>query len=188
MNTESSNRQKVAEEILILRCQMGDERAFEALYDRHSESLLFYLRRLAENGSLAEDLFQQVWLTVYRKISKLKEPAAFRTWLYRIAHNRAMQQLRRAHFEVPMPEGLEPLEPEPGPFAFEAADISRLHAALQALSPTHREVIALRYQGGMSYEEIAEVTGNPVGTVRSRLYYARAVLKKQMEDSNHVEK
>ncbi len=186
MNIESSNRQKAAEEILILRCQMGDKRAFEALYDRHSESLLYFLRRLAVNGSQAEDLFQQVWLTVYRNISKLKEPAAFRTWLYRIAHNRALQQLRRERFEVPMPEGLEPLEPEPEPPAFEVADISRLHAALQTLSPTHREVIALRYQGGMSYEEIAEVTGNPVGTVRSRLYYARAVLKKQMEDFNHV--
>ena len=69
---------------------------YYGLYERYSDIRHYqYLRRLAENGSLAEDLFQQVWLTVYRKISKLKEPAAFRSWLYRIAHNAALMRLRR---------------------------------------------------------------------------------------------
>lgn len=168
----------------MLRCQLGDEGAFEALFERYHARVLYYLRRLVGEAR-AEDVLQRVWLTVYRKVGGLERPGAFRTWLYRIARNEAISALRRSRPRVELddPRAREELsvQPQVDDDELPEADIRALQAALGTLPGHHREVIALRYVERLPYREIAEVIDAPVGTVRSRLHYAKRKLREEME-------
>lgn len=169
----------------MLRCQIGDEHAFERLFDRHHVRVLYYLRGLV--GAVdADDVLQRVWLKVYRKIGGLERPEAFRAWLYRIARNEAISRLRKRRKRVPLEDvaghdelAVDPDAPEEG---LPDADIEALRGALGRLAEHHREAITLRYVQTMSYREIAEVLETPVGTVRSRLHYAKRALEAAMRE------
>jgi RNA polymerase sigma-70 factor (ECF subfamily) len=166
--------------LLVLRCQAGDERAFAQLMDRFGKRTMSYLRGLV--GDDADDVQQQVWLTVYRSVSTLSNPGAFRTWLFRTTRHRALDFLRKQRREQELVDeaGAELVE------VTEAADESRplldgaeLDGALAALPPAQREVLLLRYQDDLSYAEVALVVGCSIGTVRSRLHHA----KRKLHDS-----
>ena len=184
MDGNDTDRAAFEESLLVLRCQLGSEPAFEELFRRHHGPLSYYLRRLLGETGRAEDVLQNVWLTVLRKISTLREARAFRTWLYRIARNRAIVELRRRGVEVPLEGSAAEAEPTAEPTGFPHHDPAAVHRALGRVSTAHREVITLRYLNELSYEEIAEVTGSSIGTVRSRLHYAKRALKKRMEEDN----
>ncbi len=186
MATRDSVRDKAAEELLVLRCQLRDERAFAQLFTRYHDSLLYYLRRLTGEADASEDLLQNVWLQVYRKVSTLKNPGAFRTWLFRIAHNQAVQRFRKLAPEVLLEEtGFDPGS-QADPDEFGADDAARINSALARLSAPHREVLSLRFLEEMSYEEIATVTGCSLGTIRSRIHYAKRALKQALERLDHA--
>lgn len=170
----------VRQHLLVLRCQAGDERAFADLYDQFSERTLRYLRGLI-GGPAADDVHQEVWLTVYRKIATLANPRGFKTWLYQTTRHRAIDFLRK---EKRHAELLKAAEEEAA--ALTALHVSHtlpgpgspdLEAALSKLSPTHRDVLILRYWEAMSYEEIALVVGCSIGTVRSRLHHAKQYVR-----------
>jgi RNA polymerase sigma-70 factor (ECF subfamily) len=183
----TSNRRaqdELSEHLVVLRCQVGDEAAFEMLFDRYNGRLLYYLRRILGTGGQAEDVLQAVWLKVVRKIGSLREPRAVRTWMYRIAHNEAVQQLRKSGREISMGEQEEILqavaeEEDPPPL-----DTARIHAALDEISPEHRAVLTLRFLDDLSYEQIASVVGCSLGTVRSRIHYAKRALRKKVEEGD----
>lgn len=180
----SSDDEHVAEQLMVLRAQLGSRAAFSRLAARYDARLLFYLRRLLgpAREADAEDLRQEIWLIVLRKLRSLDEPAAFRTWLYRVARHRAISFLRRQRAELPLDAlgaSAEPIAPdvdeaEPG---FTADEAHAVYLALDRLSPTHREVLTLRFLGDLSYEQVANVLGCRVGTVRSRIHYAKAALR-----------
>lgn len=174
------------EALLVVRCQAGDDAAFERLYERYEQRLLYYLRRLLGVSGSAEDAAQAVWLSAYRNIKRLDEPRAFRAWLYRIAHNRAMSELRTAGREVSWEENAGDTRDRPvdksADTLLEAADVAALHAGLERLSAPHRAVLTLRFLHEMSYDEIAEITEVGVGTVRSRLHHAKQALRRHLED------
>ena len=177
------------ESLVVVRCQTGDDTAFEKLYELYSDRLLYYLRRLMGVGGSAEDTAQVVWLTVYRKIKTLDEPRAFRGWLYRIAHNEAISALRRSGREISWEEagaddavGADDRHDDME--QFDAADAAAVHAGLERISQPHREALTLRFLPEMSYEEIAEITQVSVGTVRSRLHHAKHSLRRQLEHMN----
>lgn len=170
----------IAESLLVLRAQMGSREAYARLVERHDARLLFYLRRLLGHPADAEDVRQDVWLTVVRKLATLESPEAFRSWLYRIARNRGITLLRRRRAEVPLDDA-GPLEDvagtdDEGP-GFGPEEAAAVHAALDRLSPAHREILTLRFLGGLGYDEIASVLDRPVGTVRSRIHYAKSALR-----------
>jgi len=165
---------ELALQLLVLRCQAGDERAFGRLFAQFGPRTLRYLRGLA--GQAAEDLQQEVWLTVYRSIATLANPRAFRTWLFRITRHRVLDWLRRGRRERELLD--EVVRELPGEAETATEEISEeMLNALEALPPAQREVCLLRYRDGLSYAEIALVTGGSVGTVRSRLHYARQRLR-----------
>ena len=167
----------LALQFLVMRCQAGDERAFESLLSQFGERTHRYLSGLI--GDAADDVQQEVWLTVYRRLRELANPAAFRTWLFRVTRHRALDHLRRerrhdaflADVAAASPAVVAPDEDET--ISLSGTDAA---AAMAALSPAHREVLVLRYQDDLSYTEIAVVVGCSVGTVRSRLHHAKARL------------
>jgi RNA polymerase sigma-70 factor (ECF subfamily) len=174
---------EILERVLVLKCQTGDTHALEELYLRHSARLGYYLRRLLDDASAA-DVQQEVWLTVVRKIARLKAPEAFTVWLYRIARTRALDRLRAASNGAVLESDSAPgvleqaTEPEP---QFSPEDAAAIHAALDRIGVAHRDVLLLRFMEDLSYDQIAEVIGCPFGTVASRLYHAKLALRRKLE-------
>ena len=168
--------------LLVLRCQAGDERAFAQLMERFGKRTLSYLRGLV--GEDADDVQQQVWLTVYRSISTLSNPRAFRTWLFRTTRHRALDFLRKQKREQELTDDAAAEFVELIEAAGESSiglDAAELAGALAALPPAQREVVLLRYQDELSYAEVALVVGCSIGTVRSRLHHAKRKLHDFMQ-------
>jgi len=172
--------ERVYRSILVVRCQTGDRIAFEELVGLYQPRLRFFLASMIGDEHAADDMLQEVWFDVYRGVARLADPGAFAAWLYRIARRRALRQLRKRR-PTPSPlDGID-LADEEAADDFSAADAERVHAALGPLVPEHREVLLLRFFEGMSYEDIARVTGCHLGTVRSRLHYPTRALRRAME-------
>ena len=184
----SDAAEQLYERVLVLRCQAGDPAAFEELVGRYGPRLRYYLRKLLGGADAAEDALQEVWCDAFRGLPRLLDPRALPAWLYRLARDRAFRQLRkRRQTFVPLPEdGLPDPAADGGDFSTE--DAAQVHAALDRLAPEHREVLLLRFLEEMPYEDIARVTGCPLGTVRSRLYYAKHALRQIIEKETERER
>jgi len=181
----------IYERVLVVRSQAGDEAAFTELVARYDARLRYFLRKLlgpdrswraGPGGRHADDVLQDVWLDVFRHLPRLADPQAFRAWVYRIARDRAFGLLRKSQrAEQPLGETDVPDESDDDN-GFDAEDAERIHAALDLLPPEQREVLVLRFIEAMSYEGIARVTSQPLGTVRSRLHYAKRALRTLLEN------
>ncbi|MHC4713527.1 MAG: RNA polymerase sigma factor [Planctomycetota bacterium] len=174
------------EATLVLRLQAGDESAFEEIYEHYCNPVRYYLRRLLDSRESAEDVGQEVWMKVLSGIRKLRQPCAFRAWLFRIARNEAFRLLRRRRDTSLDDESTDAMPSEEADETFTPEDGARLHAALGNLKTAHREVLVLRFLEEMSYEEIASVVGCPPGTVRSRIYYGKRALRAILEETYNV--
>jgi RNA polymerase sigma-70 factor (ECF subfamily) len=180
---------RLYERILVLRCQAGDEAAFAEILERYGPRMRYFVRKLlgeADVSADAEDVLQDVWLDVYRKLGRLTDAGALAAWLYRIARDRAYRVLRkRRPGRVALDAEVLTDDAEEG--SFSAEDAARIHAALRELEPEHREVLMLRFLEEMTYEDIARVTGCPIGTVRSRLYYGKLALRRRLKGDQRDE-
>lgn len=168
------------EQALVIRCQAGDDRAFEELLAAFHDRLRSYIDHVLGNPGNADDVLQEVWCEVYRRLPTLRSPRAFRSWLFRIVRSQNAHHFRQARLPTePLDpaELVDPSQPEP---AFEEEDFRRMSECLTSLSAEHREAVVLRFMENMSYEEIARAAHCRVGTVRSRLHYAKRVLKQEM--------
>jgi len=171
---------QLIEQVLILRCQIGDKDAFAELIERYQAPLRYFINRLSESTEMAEDIFQETWLTVIRRIHSLKKIDAFPIWLYRIARNMVYQQLRRKRKLSKLNENIAvPNDTENDVFSPE--DAAKVHRCLEKLRPEYKEVLMLRFLEQMSYQQMAQVLDCSLGTVKSRIYYAKLALKKEME-------
>lgn len=178
-------QQEIIEHILILRAQHGHADALERLIDRYHGRLLYYVRKWVGNDEQAKDILQIVWLDVFQTIGTLRSADAFSVWLYRIARNKAVQHIRRDSQLVTLdPRQLEEAVDEPEP-ELDESNARNINRGLERLNPLHRDVLVLRFLEEMSYEEIADVVGCSVGTVRSRIHYAKKSLKTLLEEMNH---
>jgi RNA polymerase sigma-70 factor (ECF subfamily) len=171
---------ELIEQLLLLRCQMGDKDALAELIERYERSLRYFINRLLDNSELTEDIFQDTWLTVIRKIYSLKEIDAFPAWLYRIARNKVYQQLRTKKTELELDENIA-IENHSEDDDFSGENAAKVHKCLKELPPEYREVLMLRFLEQMSYQQIAQVMNCKLGTVRSRLHYAKIELRKELE-------
>ena len=162
---------------IVHRCRDGERAAFEELFEMYQPRLKYYVRRLDGNGVNSDDILQDIWLTVFKKINQLKDARTFAVWLYRIARNRVYDRFRRKDRAVRLPqEDQLPASGCDGP-VFDAKDADRLHRAMGELKPYHREVLTLCFIEQMSYLSIADVIDCYLGTVRSRIYYAKHSLR-----------
>jgi RNA polymerase sigma-70 factor (ECF subfamily) len=167
---------------IVRRCQQGERAAFEELFEMYQPRLKYYIRRLDGDGNI-DDILQDIWLAVFKKIHKLKDARSFVVWLYRIARNKVYDRFRRKDRFVQLPEDEIPVSGSDEP-AFDANDAKKLHHTLKKLKPYHREVLTLCFIEQMSYQSIADVTDCSIGTVRSRIFYAKQSLRAEMESQN----
>ena len=167
---------------IVLRCQAGERAAFEELFEMYQPRLKYYIRRLDGDGNI-DDILQDIWLAVFKKIHKLKDARSFAVWLYRIARNKVYDRFRRKDRFVQLPEDEIPVSGSDKP-TFDASDAERLHRALNTLKLYHREVLTLCFIEQMPYQSIADVTDCSIGTVRSRIFYAKQSLRAEMERQN----
>lgn len=156
-----------------------DPDVLDALIEQYQHRLLRYLAHMTGNQATAEDLFQETWIRVLEKGHQYDGKSRFVTWLMTIAHNVAIDHLRKkapaSLDEMRDAEDAAPWEPEargPSPYEQVAAseDRIRIQAALDELPPIFREVLVLRFQEQMKLEEIAKLVGIPLATVKTRLY------------------
>jgi RNA polymerase sigma-70 factor, ECF subfamily len=183
------------DEALMLAYAAGDAAAFDALYARHKGSVYRYLLRHCGNAGLADELFQDVWMSVIRARATYAPTAKFTTWLYRIAHNRLIDHWRaNGHVELVTAAADgdcddDPLAAIPGARGDEpevragSREIgARLAAALATLPPAQREAFLLHQEAGLELAEIAALTGAGVETVKSRIRYALVKLRETLGD------
>ncbi len=176
-----SSSKQLAEQVLILRCQIGERYAFAELIRRHERRLRYFIVGLVGDSAIAEDVFQDTWLSVIAKIRNLRKVESFTIWLYRIARNRVYQELRKKKYTFLLDEELQgPDDTEND--AFSAEDAAKVHRCLEKLQAEHKEVLMLRFLEQMSYEQISEVINCNLGTVKSRIYYAKRALRRKMEE------
>ncbi len=163
-----------------LRAGAGDEHAYSRLVKRHQGAVYRYLVRMTGIPETARELAQDTFMRAYQALPSWRPEAKFRTWLFRIAHNLALDHLRRArHFNAePLDERFDMPDPAPGPERHLEIrqTVRQLEAALAALPSAHREILLLREIEDMSYEDIARTLKLNPGTVRSRIARARAAL------------
>ena len=159
---------------------MGDRDAFAELIERYQRPLRYFVNRLLDNVQTSEDILQDIWLTVIGRIHGLNKPEAFSTWLYRIARNKVYHQLRKKKVWSGLDENIAAPD-ENVDDVLSLDDIAKVHRCLKELRPEHKEVLMLRFLEQMSYQQIAEVLDCNLGTVKSRVYYAKLALKKELE-------
>jgi len=183
------------DEALMVAYAAGDADSFDRLYERHRGGLYRFLLRQCGAAAVAEELFQDVWMSVVRTKRTYVANARFATFLYRIAHNRLIDHFRRAGHRPTVPviqddeNGDDPVEAlmadpreQPEALLHSKARIERLFALLAALPEEQREAFVMREEGGLSVEEIAVATGVNTETAKSRLRYAIAKLRRGLEE------
>jgi RNA polymerase sigma-70 factor (ECF subfamily) len=163
---------------LIVRVRKGDVEAFNHLVSRWEKRVYNYLLRLTGSPDDSLDLSQDVFLKAYQNIRKLDDAARFGPWLFRIAHNEAYSMFRRRRPET---DAGDPsfAETHAAPGASPELTLA-VTAALDRLTPEQREAVVLKVYEGFKFDEMAEILGCPVSTIKSRLYTALDLMKTEL--------
>jgi len=170
--------------LALQMCRQRSDEGFRMLLDMYERPLFYYLRRFVDREEDAWDALQEVWIKVLRSIASVKSPEALASWLYRVARTTLIDQQRRERHWEPLPE-----DDETGAIADEgawqeavaSATAADIHWGLAKLPPAEREVLTLLYLEAFQIQEMAEITGLPEGTVKSRLHRARGNLRLLLE-------
>ena len=177
----------VSDRELVAIAVEGFDGSFEELVRRYQRPISAYVYRMVGNYESALDLTQEIFIKVYNSLQRYRSEFKFSTWIYKIAHNSAVDHLRRTatreqslivgpegdQFDLPVESGR--LSPEQESERKERR--GEIESVVRALPANYRELIILRHSQDLSYEEIVEVTGLPLGTVKNRLFRAREMMR-----------
>ena len=185
--------QKTDEE-LVEAILAGDEERFRELVVRYQSRVVNYLQRMLRDVEEAHELGQEVFLRVYRALDRFDQSYRFSTWLFRVAQNAAIDRIRKRRLKVVSINRPETGDSEGGEWEFESPEPTPYQSArnreragailqaIQGLRDEYRELIELRHFAELSYEEIAELKGMPLGTVKNKLFRGRQMLKGVLAD------
>lgn len=177
----------VTDRELVATAVNGSEGGFEELVRRYQRPISAYVYRMVGDYEVALDLTQEIFMKVYGSLSRYRSEFKFSTWIYKIAHNAAIDYLRRKaanevsimkdvhgeEYELPIDSGK--MSPE---VASERKERQReIETVVRSLPAAYRELIVLRHAQDLTYDEIVEVTGLPLGTVKNRLFRAREMMR-----------
>ena len=177
--------QRKQEEFLVLRAQSGDREALDALLKTVQAPLFRYICGLVNDRDMARDVLQEVFIEIYRNLRWLREPSLCRSWAYRIASRKAFKRLKREQHWLDQVRDDEVLNSVPADSTeqnYMAEYIEFLPELVSNLSPACRAVLVLHYLEEMPLNEVADVLGIAVGTVKSRLAYGLARLREILGD------
>ena len=174
---------------LVTRAASGREDGFEELVRRYQRPIAAYVYRMVGDYEAALDLTQEVFIKVYNSLRRYRSEFKFSTWIYKIAHNSAVDHLRRQggreqallrefdgeQYDLPV----ESHRPSPEQESERAERRAEIEQVVSQLPTAYRELVVLRHSHDLSYDEIAEVTGLPLGTVKNRLFRAREVMRRE---------
>ena len=169
---------------LILRAQTGDRAAFDELLKSIQAALFQYIFRLVGEHGAAEDIMQEVFLIIYRKLRWLENPQLFRAWAYRIASRETFKRLKRERRWASLVYDEEVLDKIPARETTEIYEpelIEKLPTLVSNVSPASRAVLILHYLDEMPLSEVAEILDISLGTVKSRLAYGLARLREEIK-------
>jgi RNA polymerase sigma-70 factor (ECF subfamily) len=183
---------------LIHQTLAGNEAAFKKLMEKYRGSVFHLVYKMIENREEAEDIVQETFIKAYRALASFNEEFAFSTWLFKIATNHCIDVLRKRKLQTYSLDA--PLQMKDGDVKREYADetyspeqsvmdLEHRHLILQAieeLPEKYRTVIHMRHKEDRSYEEISEILGIPIGTVKARIFRAREMLKKRLKEKGYI--
>jgi RNA polymerase sigma-70 factor (ECF subfamily) len=174
---------------LAQRAAKGDMQAFEELYQRHNRRVYSLCLRMTQNVSEAEDLAQEVFIQLFRKIGSFRGESAFTTWLHRLTVNQVLMHFRKrsVKLEQTTEEGETPVQIVKGtenPNSMPVVDRIALDKAVSQLPPGYRAVFVLHDVEGHEHEEVARLLGCSVGTSKSQLHKARMKLRQLLRQQN----
>lgn len=185
-------RDREEERGLCARIAEGDDEAFGVLVERYQHRVFGFCARMLGDRAEAEDLAQDVFLTLYKNAGNFRGESAFSTWLFRIAKNQTLNRIkylerrgrssrrRERDSEAHLARIVDPAALGPDDLVAHRERATLVQAAIDELAEEHRTVVVLRDMEDMSYEEISEITGLPLGTVKSRIHRARSALAKRL--------
>lgn len=178
--------QSDADTELMARVASGDRAAMRSLFGQHNVRVFRFLVRRLRNEALAEELVNEVFLDVWRQAGSYEGRSAVSTWMLAMAHNKAVSLLRKRREDSlddaaaeRVPDGSD----DPEQHAQKRSKAAAMRQVLELLSDEHREVIDLVYYHEKSVREVAEITGVPEATVKTRMYYARKQLGEKLNDA-----
>jgi len=177
--------QPTSDEVLISRIAGGDRLAMQVLFARHHVRVYRFVLRLVRNEATAEDLISEVFLDVWRQAGKFEGRSAVSTWMLSIARFKTLSALRRRQdneLDEETAAAIEDHADDPETALAKKDTSVRLRQCLTALSAEHREVIDLVYYHEKSVQEVAEITGIPEATVKTRMFYARKKLSELLKE------
>jgi RNA polymerase sigma-70 factor (ECF subfamily) len=177
------NSDAIEQELLAIRCQLGEMAAFDELVARWHAPLWQYVRRITDRNEIADELIQETWLRVLRGIPRLQEPARLAPWMFGITRRVVMDRLRQKYRdEVILESALEDTRSSADEFdeSERRAEVATVLEKLDSLPLSQRELLTLYYLEEFSIEEVAQVLEIPIGTVKSRLFHARKMLKQSL--------
>src|SRR6185295_11702644 len=179
----------VSDRELVAIAVSGFDGSFEELVRRYQRPISAYVYRMVGNYESALDLTQEIFIKIYGSLSRYRPEFKFSTWIYKIAHNAAIDHLRRnAGRERSLINGTEndnydlPFESEglsPEQQSEREERRVEIEAVVRSLPTAYRELVVLRHSQDLSYEEIVDVTGLPLGTVKNRLFRAREMMRQE---------
>jgi RNA polymerase sigma-70 factor (ECF subfamily) len=181
----------ITDERLVELALDGDEHAFGTLVRRYQRRLTAFLSQLVGDVELARELTQEAFVRAWSALARFDPRYRFSTWLFRIAHNLGIDQLRRRRLKTvslyrtdsegdEMEVVLPDIDKDPLGHLENRALASELREVIDGLRPEYRELVLLRHFGGLSYQEIADFKGMPLGTVKNKLFRAHSVLRKAL--------
>jgi RNA polymerase sigma factor (sigma-70 family) len=176
------SRSQIYDELLVIKCQQGDKEAFSELVGRWQIRLLNYAFKVTGSEPAAWDIVQETWYAIIKGIRKLNDVSVFPRWVFRIENNKCIDWLRKDRLQSQLSEQLEMRAQDlPASMHNSSGKAESLQDAVEKLPPDRRALLELRYHEGFDIAQIAEITGVPEWTVKSRIHRTLDQLRQIVE-------